>query len=119
MERSYEYDILGEVRRILLEEQIESVTCRFKSVCAQLRLLNRQIVETERRYVAADRDGNEDFRYCIGLRLKVFVGVRDMHHLYAVRMADRLDQLRTKAGFNIIGAHPENWQDDLSDLYLI
>ena len=96
-----------------LDERIESVSSRFQLVCSQLRILNRHITEIQHRYKAADQKHQKSFRYSIRIRLCVIEGVRNMYYEYALKLADTLDQLRTRAGFHIVGAHQEHWEDDL------
>ena len=96
-----------------VDERIESVSDRFQLVCSQLRILNRHIGEIQHRYKVADQKHQKSFRYSIRIRLCVLEGVRNMHYEYALKLADTLDQLRTRAGFHIVGAHREHWDHNL------
>ena len=88
-----------------LEERIDSVYGLFHRVCDQLRILNRRICEIQRRYDVAERNQRKSVRYSIRIQLCVMEGVRNMHYEYALKLADSLDMLRTRAGFIVIGAH--------------
>ena len=96
-----------------LDERIESVSDRFQLVCSQLRILNRHIDGIQHRFITADRKQQKSFRYSIRIRLSVLEGIRNMHYEYALKLADTLDQLRTRAGFLIVGAHREHWDHNL------
>ena len=96
-----------------VDERIESVSDRFQLVCSQLRILNRHIGEIQHRYKVADQKHQKSFRYSIRIRLCVIEGVRNMHYEYALKLADTLDQLRTRAGFLIVGAHREHWDHSM------
>ena len=94
-------------------ERIASVSDCFQLVCSQLRILIRHIGEIQHRYKVANQKHQKGFRYSISIRLCVVEGVRNMHYEYALKLADNLDQPRTRAGFLIVGAHREHWNHNL------
>ena len=42
-----------------------------------------------------------------------------MHYEYALKLADTLDQLRTRSGFHIEGAHREHWNGVQYENYVV
>ena len=103
-----------------LEEQISEADAMFKKTCNQLVLLNNQIDSLQLRYDRAVRDGARAARYNHRIKLCAVEGIRNMFYEYAVRLADKIDALRTQAGMIVIrdaldGAmdteEPDEWED--------
>lgn len=98
-----------------IEAQIHSVDSKFKDICNQLRVMNRKIEGTQKRLAAAHRHQKRSFRYSLRIQLCVMEGVRNMFHEHALMLADVLDELRSQAGFIVIGrgAHQRRLDPDM------
>ena len=86
-----------------IQERIERMDVKFHYLCDQLRILNVQIENKQRRYEHSNRMGRRGVRYSLRLQLSVAEGVRNMFYQHALYMADTLDDLRTQSGYVIIG----------------
>ena len=93
-----------------LEDRISVFNGRFKSALKQLQILNHQWQDLLYRYKIANRKRRQSgFRTTIRIRLSVMQGVRGMFYEYVLMLADKLDELHTQAGTQIVGGHPELW----------
>jgi len=90
---------------------IQQVDSKFQKACCQLKKLNRIMDEQQLRFVRAENNGQQSFRYNQRIRLCVLEGVKDMYYEYAYRLAQKLDDMRKAAGYIIITDEDEEWSD--------
>ena len=101
---------------LTLEERIVFMENLFQHSLSQVQLLNQHIRDLSFRYrKASQKKHMSGFRCSIRIRLNVVQGVRGMYYEYSLMLADKLDLLLTRAGANVIGAHPEHWEDSEED----
>lgn len=97
---------------ITLEEQTQQLNLKFFRVCEQLRVLNKKIYESQKRYTHAQRNNIRASRYSLRIELCVLEGVRNMHYEYALRAASNLDEMRRRIGFTVLESSFTNEQAD-------
>lgn len=82
-----------------IEMLIQEADEKFTLVCQKLVLMNNNIRQVHTRYVRASHHGRRSFRYNLRMRLLTMEYVRDMFHVYAMRLAERIDLLEAKRAF--------------------
>ncbi len=99
------------------QEIVQVMDAKFKKACQQLRLLNSWIERLQTRYDGAASANKRSHRYSLRIKLCVIEGVRNMFYEYALRMADKLDEMRQQMGLldNTDEDREENTTDDDND----
>ena len=80
----------------ILTAMIDAEDIKFRSVCAQLVLLNNQVREVHARYQRAMAAGRLSFRYSLRLRMTTLEKVRDLYTKYAHELAARIDAMEAR-----------------------
>lgn len=98
-----------------LDAAIAETDAKFKKACQQLILLNNQIDGIQVRYDRAAKHSGRVAKYNYRIKLCVVEGVRNMFYEYAVRLADKIDDLRRQAGMIVLREEEEDEVEEFEE----
>lgn len=81
-----------------LEKEMSLTTVKFRKACQQIQLLNNRFTEAETRYMRSMKEESHSWSaaacYSQRISLSAYDGIRSMYHIYAHKMAAKLDELK-------------------------
>ena len=72
----------------------QHLDAKFRISCHHIKMLNREIENTQVRYDRSFSASQRTFRYSQRLKLATLEGMRNIYYEYACRCADRLEELQ-------------------------